>query len=124
MLIHPKGSPLLHFSALCDFFERKKFKNYKFFFQKNFFRFLSLRYGADFRRSRLVLLILPKLQFISSPFMHFVQLWWLSHVVGPGFEPGLVLEFFSVSQPVGRGFEPLLRHTFFAIACRGKYPGA
>ena len=38
--------------------------------------------------------------------MHFVQLWWLSQVVGPGFEPGLMLDFF-VSQPVGRGFEPL-----------------
>ena len=38
--------------------------------------------------------ILPKPHFISTPFMHFVQLWWLSQVVGPGFEPGLVLEFF------------------------------
>ena len=27
-------------------------------------------------------------------FMHLVQLLWLSQVVGPGFEPGLVLEFF------------------------------
>ena len=26
--------------------------------------------------------------------MNFVQLWWLSQVVGPVFEPGLVLEFF------------------------------
>ena len=37
------------------FFEEKLFfKIYKFF-QKNVLRFLSLRYGADFRRSRLVL---------------------------------------------------------------------
>ena len=35
----------------ATFFERKKFK---FFFQKNVLRFLSLRYSADFRRSRLV----------------------------------------------------------------------
>ena len=47
--------PLLHFSALCDFFERKKFfKNLNFFSNKNLLRIFSLRYGADFRRSRLV----------------------------------------------------------------------
>ena len=34
---------------------------------------------------------------------------------GPGFKPGLMLEFF-VSQPVGRGIEPLLRHTFLQKA--------
>ena len=54
--------PLLHFSALCDFFERNNFsKNFKVFFQKNVLRFLSLRYGADFRRSRLIYfgIILP-----------------------------------------------------------------
>ena len=63
--------------------------------------------------------ILPK-HFISTPWSdllaivttEILQLWWLSQVVGPVFEPGLVLDFF-VSQPVGRGFEPLLRHTFF-----------
>ena len=31
---------------------------------------------------------------ISTPSMPFVQLWWLSQVVGPGFEPGVVREFF------------------------------
>ena len=48
--------------------------------------------------------ILPKLHFISTPWSdllavvttELLQLWWLSHVVGPG-------------------FEPLLHHTFFAI---------
>ena len=54
MLINPKGSPLLHFSALCDFFERIFFQKLQVFFKKFFLRFLSLRYGADFRRSRLV----------------------------------------------------------------------
>ena len=49
-----KGSPLLHFSALCDIFWKKKIKNFKFFL-KSLLRFLSLRYSADFRRSRLVL---------------------------------------------------------------------
>ena len=39
--------------------------------------------------------------------------------VGPGFEPGLELEFF-VSQAEGRGFEPLLRHNFFAISMSRK----
>ena len=46
--------------------------------------------------------ILPKLRFISAPWSDFLgivttellQLWWLSQVVGPGFEAGLVLEFF------------------------------
>ena len=43
-----KKVPLLHFSALCDIF-REKISS---FFQKNVLRFLSLRYSADFRRSR------------------------------------------------------------------------
>ena len=53
MLIKPKGSPLLHFSALCDIFWKKKIKNFKFFL-KCLLRFLSIRYSADFRCSRLV----------------------------------------------------------------------
>ena len=48
----PKGSPLLHFSALCHYFWKKKYS--KIFLKKIFLRFLSLRYSADFRRSRLV----------------------------------------------------------------------
>ena len=54
MLIEPKGSPLLHFSALCDIFCKKKIKNFKFLLKKSLLRILSLRYSADFRRSRLV----------------------------------------------------------------------
>ena len=55
MLINPKGVPLLHFSALCDIFRKKiNVKISSFFFQKNISRFLSLRYSADFRSSRLV----------------------------------------------------------------------
>ena len=74
LLINPEGSPLLHFSALCDFFWKKKFfQKFQFFSKKSVLRFLSLRYGADFRRSRLVLQILPKLHFISTPWseVHF-----------------------------------------------------
>ena len=70
---NPKASPLLHFSALCDLPETsKKFRvKFGFFFsifsflrafvvsscRKSGFRFrvfLSLRYGADLGRSRLV----------------------------------------------------------------------
>ena len=55
LLINPEGSPLLHFSALYDFFWKKKFyQKFQFFSKKSVLRFLSLRYGADFRRSRLV----------------------------------------------------------------------
>ena len=55
LLINPEGSPLLHFSALCDFFWKKIFfQKFQFFSKKSVLRFLSLRYGADFRRSRLV----------------------------------------------------------------------
>ena len=51
------GSLFYIFRHYATFFERKKiFKNFKFFFQKIVLRFLSLRYGADFRRSRLVLI--------------------------------------------------------------------
>ena len=50
-----KRVPLLHFPALCDIFRKKFFfENFKFFPKKNVLRFLSLRYSADLRRSRLV----------------------------------------------------------------------
>ena len=52
MLINPKGSPLLLFSAL--FLEEIFFQKLQVFFRKIVLRFLSLRYSADFRRSRLV----------------------------------------------------------------------
>ena len=71
---NPKTSPLLHFSALCDLPEtskkfRKKIRNFFSIFsflrafvvsscRKSGFRFrvfLSLRYGADLGRSRLVI---------------------------------------------------------------------
>ena len=55
VFINQKGSPLLHFSALCDIFRKKIFfRKFQVFFQKIFLRFLSLRYTADLRRSRLV----------------------------------------------------------------------
>ena len=34
--------------------KKKNFRKFQVFFQKNVLRFLSLRYSADFRRSRLV----------------------------------------------------------------------
>ena len=54
MLIKPKGPPFYIFRHYATFSE-KNFKNFKFFFLKSLLRFLSLRYSADFRRSRLVL---------------------------------------------------------------------
>ena len=44
------------FRHYAKFFERKKFKNFKFFPEKKVLRFLNLRYSTDFRRSRLVCL--------------------------------------------------------------------
>ena len=55
---------------LIDFF----FKNFKFFSKKSLLRFLSLRYSADFRRSRLVI---PS----STAFVHTLD---FQH---PGFRP-------------------------------------
>ena len=50
-----KRVPLLHFSALCDIFRKKNFfSKISSFFQKKVLRFMSLRYNADLRRSRLV----------------------------------------------------------------------
>ena len=50
-----KRVPRLHFSALCDIFRKKIFvEKFQVFFQKNVLRFLSLKYSADLRRSRLV----------------------------------------------------------------------
>ena len=37
MLIKPKESPLLHFSALCDIFWKKKNQKFQVFFQKKSF---------------------------------------------------------------------------------------
>ena len=55
MLINPEGSSLLHFLALCGIMRRKNFfRKFQVFRKKNVSRFLSLRYSADFRRSRLV----------------------------------------------------------------------
>ena len=55
MFGNQKGSLHLHFSALCDIFRKKNFfESFKFFSKKNVLRFLSLRYSANFRRSRLV----------------------------------------------------------------------
>ena len=62
----PKGPPFevfdilqRHVSALCGtmrlFLKEKIFQKFQVFFQKTVLRFLSLRYGADFRRSRLVI---------------------------------------------------------------------
>ena len=52
-----RGAPL---SPFFWFFEKKfdkiSKKNFKFFFKKSLLRFLSRRYGADFRRSRLVII--------------------------------------------------------------------
>ena len=43
LLINPEGSPLLHFSALCDFFWKKNFfKNFNFFPKKVFYAFWAL----------------------------------------------------------------------------------
>ena len=52
MLIKPKGSLFTFFGTLRHFLKEKKSK-ISSFFQKSL-RFLSLRYSADFRRSRLV----------------------------------------------------------------------
>ena len=50
-----KGPPFYIFRYFATFFERIFFSKITSFFPKNVLRFLSLRYGADFRRSRLVL---------------------------------------------------------------------
>ena len=51
-----KRVSLLHFLALCDIFRKKIFfRKFQVFFQKNVLRFLSRRYSADLRRSRLVI---------------------------------------------------------------------
>ena len=56
VFINQKGSPFYIFRHCATFSERKIFlENFKFFSKKNVLRFLSLRYSADLRRSRLVL---------------------------------------------------------------------
>ena len=46
--------PFTFFGTMRRFLKEKKIKNSNFFFKKSLLRFLSLRYSADFRRSRLV----------------------------------------------------------------------
>ena len=56
MFINQKGSPFYIFRHCATFSEREKFSKISSFFPKKVLRFLSLRYSADFRRSRLVYL--------------------------------------------------------------------
>ena len=53
MLISPEGSPFTFFGTMRLFLKEKNFQKFQIFFQ-NVLRFLSLRYGADVRRSRVV----------------------------------------------------------------------
>ena len=54
MFINQEGSPFYIFRHCATISEREKFSKISSFFPKNVLRFLSLRYSADLRRSRLV----------------------------------------------------------------------
>ena len=92
-----KRVPLLHFSELCDISRKNFFRKFQAFFQKNVLRFLSLRYSADLRRSRLVRSYIIRLgtaiprfsaeigKFYLETFPHFptlIQLWDIKFVAG------------------------------------------
>ena len=49
-----KGPSFTFFGTVRHFSKEKCFRKFQVLFQKNVLRFLSLRYSADFRRSRLV----------------------------------------------------------------------
>ena len=49
-----KGPPFTFFGTIRLFLKKKLFQKLQVFFPKNVLRFLSLRYGADFRRSRVL----------------------------------------------------------------------
>ena len=49
-----KKGPLFHFFGTVRHFPKEKISKISSFLQKSLLRFLSLRYSADFRRSRLV----------------------------------------------------------------------
>ena len=49
-----KRVPFTFFVTVRHFPKEKNFRKFQVFFPKNVLRFLSLRYSADFRRSRLV----------------------------------------------------------------------
>ena len=51
------------FGTVRHFPKEKNFRKFQVFFQKNVLRFLSLRYSADFRRSRLVSVIVAILSY-------------------------------------------------------------
>ena len=57
MSINPKGPPSTFFGTMRLFLKENFFQKSKVFPKKNVLRFLSLRYGADFRRSRLVIML-------------------------------------------------------------------
>ena len=104
MFGNQKGSPLLHFSALCDIFRKKKFfRKFQVFFQKNVLRFLSLRYSADFRSPVLFFKFCQN----STLTLHLVI---SSHHGAVGSAPAW--------QNRGRGFEPVLMRYIFSR----KYP--
>ena len=64
MLINPKGPPSTLFGTMRLFLKEIFFQKLQVFSKKNVLRFLSLRFGADFRRSRLVFC------FFGSPCKH------------------------------------------------------
>ena len=71
-----KVSPFTFFGTVRHFPKEKYFRKLQVFFPtKNVLRFLSLRYSADFRRSRLVLLYtqLQDAFVIWIAFFHTVQ---------------------------------------------------
>ena len=73
MLINPEGSPFTFFGTMLLFLKEKIFSKSSSFFQKIVLRFLSLRYGADFRRSRLVYIIVSVISFRGLFFYSNVQ---------------------------------------------------
>ena len=72
MLINPKGSPLLHFSALCNIF-RKKIKNFVFF-KKTFCVFWALDIAPKLHVLVLFYFFPPDLTLKGPLFCSFVQL--------------------------------------------------
>ena len=89
MLIKPKGSPFNIFRHYATFSERKKSKISSFFKK---LRILSLRYSADFRRSRLV--ILTQIQKVLEGVEKFGNVVFLHHLRNSKGPKGTALEYF------------------------------
>ena len=102
MLINPKGSPFTFFGTVRHFPKEFFFENFHFF--QKVLRFLSLRYSADFRRSRLVQYFNP----FPTPSLHVRLCFSFQNYISGGFSSTIVIIAMIITTPIGKNWRKLI----------------